>query len=108
MATGNVLAEGNLDKLKIIGPIGFNPASVGANTTSEQFLTVPGILPGDAVWCFKINHDTGLGIVNARASATTPNTVAVTFANCTASPIDAASQNFWFVVFRPDAGLTAF
>lgn len=108
MATGNILAEGNLDKLKIIGPIGYNPTSVAANTTSEQFITVPGILPNDAVVAFKINHDTGLGIVNARASASTPNTVAVTFMNSTAAPIDAASQNFFFLVFRPDATLTAF
>lgn len=108
MATGNIIAEGNLDRAKIIGPIFFNPASVAAATTSEQSVTVPGVLPGDTVFCMKVTHDTGLGVVNCRSSLVSPNTVLITFANVTASPIDAAGQNFFFLVVRTDATLTAF
>jgi hypothetical protein len=78
--------------------ITFNPASVAANTTAEQTVTVPGVLPGDIVQVVKPTLTAGLGIVNTRVSAA--NTVAIQFINNTAAPIDAAAEAYTFVVYR--------
>lgn len=68
------------------------PSSVGANTTSEQTFTVPGVLPGDSIDINKASHQAGLGITNVRASA--PNVLAITFMNNTASPIVPVSEQY--------------
>jgi hypothetical protein len=74
----------------------FNPASVAANTTSEQTVTVTGVSTGDIVHVIKPSHDTGLGIVNCRVSAI--DTVAITFMNTTGSAIDPSSEDYIFKV----------
>lgn len=75
-----------------------NPTSVNANTTSEQTVTVTGLTTSDIVFINKPSHTTGLGIVNVRVSAA--NTLAVTFGNFTAAPIDAASETYKLVAVR--------
>jgi hypothetical protein len=75
-----------------------NPASVSANTTSEQTFTVTGLTTSDIVYLNKPTHTTGLGVVNARVSAA--NTLAVTFMNNTAAPIDAGSETYKLVSVR--------
>lgn len=69
-----------------------NPTSVSANTTDEQTFTVAGLTTNDIVKVSKPSHTTGLGIVNARCSAT--DTLAITFMNCTGSPIDSGSEDY--------------
>lgn len=62
-----------------------SPAQVAANTTAEQTFTLKGLRVGDVVYVTKPTAQAGLGIVNVRVSAT--DTLAITFANNTASPI---------------------
>lgn len=72
--------------------ISINPASVGANTTSEQTFSVMGLKTTDIVTVNKPTHTIGFGIVGCRVSAT--DTLAITFANITAAPIDAPVENY--------------
>ena len=83
-----------------------NPASVSANTTSEQTFTVPGVKVGDCVQVSKPSHTAGLVVSSARVSAV--NTVAITFGNLTGSPIDAPSEAYLFQVVRPERVKTSF
>lgn len=100
MSTG--IIDGNVQGLQAI-QLSLNPASVAANTTAEQSFTVPGLRATDFVIAFvKPTASAGLGIVNYRVSAA--NTLAVTFVNATASPIDAAAEIYTVVVLRPDGG----
>lgn len=69
-----------------------NPASVSANTTSEQTFTVTGIKTDDMIYINKPTHTAGLGIVNARVSA--KDTIEITFMNATGSPIDPPSEDY--------------
>jgi hypothetical protein len=106
MATGNILAEGNTDKLKLL-TITWDPANIsGTNTTSEQTLTVPGVAVGDFVVVTKPTLSAGVGIVNARVSAA--NTVAVQWVNATGSAVNPGSEAYLVLVMRPDATLNAF
>jgi hypothetical protein len=76
----------------------FNPASVAANTSAEQSVTVTGVALGDVVFCNGPALNAGLGVVNARVSAA--NTVALAFMNNTGSAIDAASGTYTFLIMR--------
>lgn len=78
----------------------FDPAQVNTITTSEQTVTVTGVLlDRDVVLSVtKPTHTTGLGIVNARVSAN--DTIAVTFMNPTAGNINPPSETYVFVVLR--------
>ena len=84
MATGNILAEGNTDKLKLIS-IALSPALIVLNTTAEQTFTVPGLAVGDWVFVNKPTAQAGLGIVGCRVTAA--NTLGITFSNNTGSSI---------------------
>jgi hypothetical protein len=75
-----------------------DPASVAALTTAEQTFTVTGLATTDKVFVNKPSNTAGLGIVNARVSAA--DTLAITFMNCTASPIDAASETYTITAIR--------
>lgn len=76
----------------------FDPASVSANTTSEQTVTVTGLGATDIVYVNKPTHTPGLGIVGARVSAA--DTLAITLGNFTALAIDASSENYYVVAIR--------
>lgn len=75
-------------------------ASVAANTSAEQTVTVTGVTTSDVVLnVVKPTAEAGIGIVNARISAA--NTVALTIMNATGSAVDAASEDGWqFVVLK--------
>lgn len=75
-----------------------DPASVNANTTAEETVTVYGLRVGDIVFVNKTSHETGLGVVNARVSA--DNTLALVLMNNTGSGINEASETWRGVVFR--------
>lgn len=75
-----------------------DPASVSANTTSEQAFTVNGLTTEDIVTVNKPTHTTGLGIVNVRASD--DDEVSITFANFTGSPIDPPSETYLLTATR--------
>lgn len=105
MATGNILAEGNIDKLKIIS-VTLNPSSVAANSTATQTVTVPGVRPGDFVYAIKPIDTAGFGVTGARSLS--PDTVQLSIANPTGSAADPGSETWLFLIARSDAILTAF
>jgi hypothetical protein len=75
---------------------------VAANTTAEQTLALPGLTLTDLIDnIIKPTAQAGLGIVGWRVSAL--DTIAITFANNTASPIvPTAAQVYTVIVARPD------
>lgn len=74
------------------------PSQVGANTTAEHTFTVNGITTADMIISVnKPTHQTGLGIVNWRVSAT--NTVAITYMNNTGSGITPTASEVYAVAF---------
>lgn len=105
MATGNILAEGNTDRLKVIS-VTFNANNVGAGATTTQSITVPGVLPGDFVYAIKPTDTPGYCVTGMRV--TVANTVQISAANPTGSAADPGSETWLFLVLRPDATLTAF
>lgn len=68
------------------------PSAVGANTTSEQTFTVPGVSVGDSVDVNKASHQVGLSIGNIRVSAA--NTLAIQYVNTTAGSITPTSEAY--------------
>lgn len=79
---------------------GVDLASVAANTTAEEDITVTGVSTDDVLLSVqKPSLEAGLGIAGARIKAA--DTIAVTLINATGSPIDAASEDGWkFVVAK--------
>lgn len=98
--TGNLQAIG-------VATLTLSPASVAANTTAEQTFTLPGLRVGDVI--LDVNSaapQAGLGIVGRRVSAA--NTLGLTFANNTASPIVPTASTVYSVAWaRPDAVVNA-
>lgn len=81
-----------------------NPGSISGNTASELTFTMPGLLTTDIVISVvKPTLTAGLDIGNTRVSAA--NTVAITFQNSTASPIDPPAETYTFVVLRPEKAI---
>lgn len=77
----------------------YDPASVAATTSAEDTVTVTGVEAGDVVLSVvKPTATAGVGIVNARVSAA--NTLAITWVNATASPVNPASETYLAVVAR--------
>lgn len=75
-----------------------NVASVAANTSAEQTFTVTGLTTADEIVVNKPSLSAGLVIGNARVSAA--DTLALTFGNLTASPIDPAAETYTIMAFR--------
>lgn len=80
--------------------VALTPAAVSANTAAEQTFTVTGVLSTDVILANKPTAQTGLGVVNVRASAA--NTVAITFMNATGSTITPTSETWTFTILRPE------
>jgi hypothetical protein len=84
-----------------ISSLSINPASVGSNTSAEQSFTLPGVQIGDVILdTIKPSLTAGLSLSSARVSAA--NTIAITFVNSTAAPIDAAAETYTLVILRPE------
>jgi|10_taG_2_1085330.scaffolds.fasta_scaffold81181_2 hypothetical protein len=75
-----------------------DPASIAANTTAEQTFTVSGLKTNDIITINKPSNTTGVGIVNARVSAT--DTLAITFINATAGAVNPASETYKIISTR--------
>lgn len=75
-------------------------ASVAADTSAEQDVTVTGVTTSDILLnVVKPTAEAGIGIVNARIKAA--DTVALTIMNATAAAVNAASEEGWqFVVLK--------
>lgn len=84
--------------------VSFAPGSIGANTSSEVAVTMPGILASDVVIAFiKPTLTAGIDVGSGRVSAA--NTVRVLFQNSTASPIVVPTETYTVVVMRPEKTL---
>lgn len=79
--------------------IEFNPASVVANTTVEQTLSVTGLKPQDIILSvIKPTLTAGFGVLQGRVSAT--DTLAVQLINTTAGAIDAPSEIYQIIYIK--------
>lgn len=77
----------------------FDPASVGANTTVEQTVTVSGLKVGDIILTvIKPTLEAGLGVLQGRVSAA--DTLAIQLINTTAAPIDAGSESYTVIYIK--------
>jgi hypothetical protein len=99
----NGIIDGNVKGIFLLQGT-FDPASVATITTAEQTVTVTGVKVGDMVIAVKPTLTAGVGVLQARVSAA--DTVAVQFVNPTAGSVDAASETWNFLIFRPE-GQTA-
>src|SRR3982751_4413554 len=81
-------------------------AAIGANATVERTYTVIGIRVGDVITANKPTAFTsGLGLANARASAT--DTIALSYINSTAGGLSIQAENWLIQVDRPAYDSTA-
>lgn len=80
-----------------------SPVAVAANSTVEQQFTIDGILQGQLVQVSKPTSQVGLDIVGCRVVA--DDTLGITFANLTASPITPTAAESYTIL--PLAGLDA-
>ena len=83
-----------------VAAITLDVASVAANTSAEQTFSVKGLRPGDFVHVNKPSLHAGLVVSTARVSAA--DTLAITFGNTTAAPIDPAAEPYLLFYFRPE------
>ena len=96
------LPYGNISKLNLVN-VTWSPASVAANTSVEQTVSVPGVVANQdfVLEVMKPTAQAGLSIAGARVSAA--DTVSVLFVNSTAAPIvPTASQSYGFAIARRD------
>lgn len=105
MATGNILAEGNIDKVKVLS-IGINPAPVPANSTATQSVACPGVRPGDFIYCIKPLDTPGFLVGGARCLVA--DNIQLTVGNPTGSSADPGLETWLVLVIRTDAFLNAF
>jgi hypothetical protein len=91
--------QGNLANCSIVA-VTFDVASVAANTSAQQNVTVPGVKIGDLAVVINATHSAGLQY--STNPATAADTIPLTVQNSTASPVDPASQTLYFIVFRRD------
>lgn len=96
------ILDGNIAKVFLV-QVSIDVASVAANTTAEQTFTIKGLAINDLVSVKKPSLSAGLGLVNARVSAA--DTLALTFVNATAAPIDPAAETYSILVIRPDGNV---
>lgn len=83
-----------------VADITLDVASVAADTSAEQTFTVPGLDTGMVVMVNKPALDAGLAVGNARVSAA--DTLALTFINATASPINPGSEVYKLFWLKPN------
>lgn len=98
MSVGAIL--GNVENISLVTAT-FDFASVAANTSVQQNVTVLGVKVGDFVSITNFSHTAGLQY-GPCAVVTTADTVAVTIQNSTAGALDPASQTLTFLVCRPE------
>jgi hypothetical protein len=77
--------------------VGLTPASVGANSCSEQTFTLNGVQWGNHLVVNKPSSQNGLFIGNVRATGTA-NTVAIQYCNITGAAITPPAETYLFTV----------
>ena len=89
----------NEDRFGVCG-LALDVTPVAPNSSAEQIFTVKGLRTGDFVTVSKPSLNPGLVVSTARVSAS--DTLAITFANLTASAIDPAPETYLVFYFRPE------
>ncbi len=102
MSTG--ILGGNISGMYMVA-VAFDMADVLTITTSEQDVTVPGVKVGDMALVSKPTCTAGLGIAGCRVKAA--DTVSITYVNPTAGTLNAASENYTFLIIRPEHQVAA-
>ncbi len=80
--------------------VNFNPASVAANISAEQAVTVPGVAVGDQVFVNPATAPTAGLLLGPTCRVSAADTVQMTCANLTAAPIDQAALDLVFTIFK--------
>jgi hypothetical protein len=93
------IIAGNVASMNIVTAT-VDLGSVAANTTEEEDATLNGVKVGDVVIPIKPTLEAGLAIIQARVDEA--DSLKLTVANVTASPIDEASETLTFLVVRPE------
>ena len=78
--------------------VALDPGSIGAGATAEVTASVAGLKPRSLVVVAKPSHTPGVGVVNARVSAA--DTLALTFMNASAAPVDPPSEVYRVLAIR--------
>lgn len=78
--------------------VAYTPSSVGAATTVEQTVTVPGVKPGDLVQVTAPGHTAGVALGSARVAV--QDVVRVTWINATAGALVPPAGTYTFVWMR--------
>jgi hypothetical protein len=78
--------------------VAYTPTSVGAATTVEQTVTVPGVKIGDMVQVTPPAHVAGVALGSARVAVA--NVVRVTWVNATAAPVTPPAGTYKFLWMR--------
>jgi hypothetical protein len=78
--------------------VSYTPTAVGAATTVEQTVTVPGVKIGDMVQVTPPGHVAGVALGSARVAVA--NVVRVTWVNATAGPVTPPAGTYKFLVLR--------
>lgn len=77
-----------------------NPGTIGASTTVNITISLPGLLPTDIILAtIKPTYTTGLDVGNAIAGT---NSATVLFQNSTAGGITPGAEQYKFVIYRPE------
>lgn len=93
------IVRGNLTTLWGVR-VAITPTGIAPNHAAEQTFTVTGVLASDVIIANKPTAQTGLGVVNVRATAA--NTVGITFMNNTAVTVTPTSETWTFTILRPE------
>lgn len=83
----------------ILQTVTFNPASVAAQTTVRQSVSVSEAGTGDVVLVQKPTNTAGI-TVNSMCTVTASGTVSVEFVNVTAGAIDPPSEGYIFLIMK--------
>lgn len=100
------IPRGNILKMYAV-QVTYDPANIsGTATTTEQDITVTGVLAGDIVITVnKPSHTTGVTIGAARVKAN--DTVSIQWVNPTAGAVNPASEAYTIVIARPELPLSS-
>ena len=93
------IARGNIANTFLLSVAVPSGAALTASTTVERTYNVPGLQVTDSVTVSKPTFQAGIGIANARVSAT--DTLAITYGNYTAGTPTLTAETYTIEVNRP-------
>ena len=99
--TGPVIGSGGTALTKVLkGTVAIDPASINANTVSEQSFALTGAATGDSLTLNPPAAGLTAGLLVLQAYVSAADTIKITFQNTTGSPIDEAGANWTYKLVR--------